>query len=482
MILKHKKGLLFFIILSIFITIESLFAAYDLGEFFDMGNVWTATPTDFFSTVNIQGQTPAFDWTSRTERKLARSPAYANSPEIHLWNMPIWEVIASFPNQKLSQLNCSLYNKGDAEGKQQKIQGSIVIKDRRIFFKRLQTYASLISKWAGNKGSKMKARRISTGGVKVMRHVWTKKPNYIVQMKWGYSEANSKSNKHFIAEFITLIFKPYTKAKDPTIRHLSSVKDRYKGWAKDKNWKINIKKNFKGDLYVSGIPMVNQGQKGYCVVAALERMLGYYECKIDQHVLAQLGKSSGTGGTDIAIMIKTLEDADTKLGIHVKVKYQFTEDIRDIENFVKKYNRYANRMNKTEINNNMWIQRLGNTIRYDISRLFSLLDPDVYKTVKLKKYRSDYKRFKRDIVNEIAEGRPLLWGVYLGIFPEPGINLQPGGVGGHARLIIGYNKKSNELLYSDTWGSGHELKRMPFDNAWTISTFLTTIKPRKRQY
>lgn len=46
------------------------------------------------------------------------------------------------------------------------------------------------------------------------------------------------------------------------------------------------------------------------------------------------------------------------------------------------------------------------------------------------------------------------------------------------RLIIGYNRKEGELLYSDSWGRGHEEKRMALDDAWAITTNLYAIKPR----
>jgi hypothetical protein len=45
------------------------------------------------------------------------------------------------------------------------------------------------------------------------------------------------------------------------------------------------------------------------------------------------------------------------------------------------------------------------------------------------------------------------------------------------RLIIGYNLKTREILYSDSWGAGHELKRMALDDAWAITTGLATVEP-----
>ena len=80
----------------------------------------------------------------------------------------------------------------------------------------------------------------------------------------------------------------------------------------------------------------------------------------------------------------------------------------------------------------------------------------------------------RQIDQQIDKGIPLFWGVTLGTYPEPEI---PQSKGGHMRLIIGYNDKKREILYTDSWGAGHELKRMPADWAWTISHCLMYMKP-----
>jgi hypothetical protein len=69
---------------------------------------------------------------------------------------------------------------------------------------------------------------------------------------------------------------------------------------------------------------------------------------------------------------------------------------------------------------------------------------------------------------------PVLWGVTLGLYPEPGL---PQSGGGHMRLIIGYNAKTHEILYSDTWGAGHELKRMGEDKAFAMTHDAFFLRP-----
>ena len=68
----------------------------------------------------------------------------------------------------------------------------------------------------------------------------------------------------------------------------------------------------------------------------------------------------------------------------------------------------------------------------------------------------------------------MLWAVQLGIFSEHAI---PQAIGGHMRLIIGYNEKTGEILYSDSWGEGHGEKRMRTDRGYAITNGLYVVTP-----
>ena len=103
------------------------------------------------------------------------------------------------------------------------------------------------------------------------------------------------------------------------------------------------------------------------------------------------------------------------------------------------------------------------------------MDPEVLRDMKANgPQKSKFVKFLKDIHQQVDKGIPLFWGVTLGTYPEPEI---PQSKGGHMRLIIGYNDKKREILYTDSWGAGHELKRMPADWAWTISHCLMYMKP-----
>ncbi len=138
---------------------------------------------------------------------------------------------------------------------------------------------------------------------------------------------------------------------------------------------------------------------------------------------------------------------------------------------------------------------------------------------------TDYEKFKREITSNINRGIPVLWALHLGLFWEDQIEgsyeanryavNQPESdadddediadivkkldeereaeakkmreemdrppehmQGGHMRLIIGYDLEKEEIYYSDSWGPGHEKKKMSMKEAFTGTYALMIIEPR----
>jgi hypothetical protein len=160
-------------------------------------------------------------------------------------------------------------------------------------------------------------------------------------------------------------------------------------------------------------------------------------------------------------------EALRKLSNRLRVKVRDLEktDVRDYLKLIGEYNRAAKRAGAPPIPD------MGQTI--DLGLMYSAIQAEVLKEVRTRN-KADLGRFFREVQGEIDKGVPLLWSVQLGLFPESNV---PQSAGGHMRLIIGYNSRTQEILFSDSWGAGHELKRMPADVAWTITTGLLTIEP-----
>ena len=173
------------------------------------------------------------------------------------------------------------------------------------------------------------------------------------------------------------------------------------------------------DVCIPSVQMVDQGTKGYCLPATVARVFAYYGMDaVDQHALAQLFKTDAQQGTYESMMYAGLTGISKKFNFRL-VSHPCVGS------------------NQT---NNDWLPIIRRSI---------------------------------------DDGIPLIWGVQLGIVKEAGIPNGYGEDSGHMRLIIGYNNHSKEILYTDSWGAGHELKRMSVRDAAKISFSLYTLVPTK---
>ncbi len=195
----------------------------------------------------------------------------------------------------------------------------------------------------------------------------------------------------------------------------------------------NVKRDaVSGDVYLTGVPMIDQGQKGYCVSASCARIFNYLGVKCDQDEIAEVVKSDAKNGTDPKVMYAALKKIDQEYKMRVK------------------------------------IVKLGSDVRFE-----GLLKSELERTRKASLVKL--------IQDNVAAGEPLLWAVLLQSESPLGIvrpvfpGMQQGS--GHMRLIIGYNTKSGEILYTDSWGAGHELKRMSFALGEAITQAVFTIQP-----
>ena len=242
----------------------------------------------------------------------------------------------------------------------------------------------------------------------------------------------------------------------------------------------NVVRDPRGDVFIDGLPMVDQGRKGYCSVATAERVLRYYGVDVDEHELAAAAGTSAESGTSTRAMKEAVEAIGRRYKLGTVVCYgDFEKGAREriagIVDEVRAYNKAAKKLKKPAIADDAYVRREGNVTYYSPSAVDAAMDVEVRKEMRVNgAQKAKYTKFRKDVRDQVAKGIPLFWGVTLGIYPEPD---NPQASGGHMRLVIGYNDKKNEILYTDSWGAGHELKRMPFDWAWTISHCLLYMKP-----
>jgi hypothetical protein len=343
-----------------------------------------------------------------------------------------------------SRVQILLYSRGDS-GEIGKAQ-----------FEKLKTdAAAAIDKLAGKPGKPRAAAENKQGAVKVEGVVWEGAETFYL-LESSASKTNAR--KEFLPEFLRL-----TAAPPPAKRAVGAASGTAKATtAKRASLVENVVKEDKGDVYVKDVPMVDQGQKGYCAVATTERVLRYYGLPVDQHELAQVAETRSGGGTSQSALYESLEKLRGKFRFQLKQIIPW--DYGEFKKMIEKYNTHVR---KKKLAVGPAIEPVS-----DLSITYESLNGEVLREVRATP--QEVASFQKSVAQFVETGVPLVWSVNLSLLPETGL---PQAGGGHMRLIIGYNTKTSEILYSDSWGPGHELKRMPTANAVTITTQLLAIRP-----
>lgn len=375
-----------------------------------------------------------------------RSTLKCANRRVHFMGLEPQEILIGYEGGLPRDVTISLYNRGDA--------GEI---DRERFDALVGEARARITDLTSIRPERVEEQR-RTRDVKVQRQLWQRKPLLII-LEWSETDERRRDGQvlPYRAEYVkaTLTLEQYHVDMWDRLERKTQIDRR--------DLSRNVKNTDFGDVYVVGVPMVDQGEKGYCAVACMERLFRYYGVPVDQHEIAQIADSSAALGTSPEVMM----DAIKRLGVkfRVRVKEHFSIDYSTLKEMVDKYNRLARRQDKVQID-------LSGTVY--LGTLSGSMDPELLRQARAD-MRNEYRDFRREIRDYVAKGVPLLWSVLVGVYPEePPIQ----GMGGHMRLIVGYNDQTDEILYSDTWGNGHELKRLPVDQAWAMTLGLFTAESR----
>lgn len=380
-------------------------------------DVWSLTPdrldAAFAAPKGVEVEkNPYFAWmTTSRDRAVFMKRPYANlSLDMKLFGgeLTAEEVVVDFLDGKLNGITFSLYNRGDS--------GEIGTED---FQNRLKLCGKKTSELLQVRPSSRKSD--STQGLLAEGWIWVS-PRGMAILEHNPEAARGK------VEFLRLKIAP----RDVKGVFAAAFQGRSMA-AKLSDLPKNVTKSANGDVFIKGIPMVDQGPKGYCVVASVQRLFEYYGIPADQHQIAQVAGTDAKKGTSTLAMAEALGKIDYRFKTRFKILAMSTgQQLVDVE---------ERKMT------------IGKPVRG--------------------------AQFAKMIHQYIDDGVPLLWGLALGIYPEePAIAQQAGG--GHMRMIIGYNDKTGHILFSDSWGAGHELKRMTLDNAYKATHGLFAMSPTVR--
>ncbi len=325
--------------------------------------------------------------------------------------------------KKPLKLQISVYNRGD--------DGEL---EKKSFDDLLARTIEKLDSICGIKGKRRKTSKRDTG-IKLDARIWQTENCTIL-----LEAAANGTRKEYTAEFIRLSVGPDEASIE-------------RGGAQDTTSRKSLKENRReeedGTVWIDGIPMVDQGDKGYCVPASVSRVFAYYGMDgVDQHALAALCKSSADDGTSLRSMEQAL--ADISRGFHMRVSML---DKGGYGEFISSYNAMAKKMKRPRTAD-------------------SSLDPEVLMAARAGK-SSAVRKWMKPIIKNIDAGIPVLWSVQL-VFPEQGLSQRGGG---HMRMIIGYNEEEETIIYSDSWGAMHAKKKMPANQACAMTVQRYVLTP-----
>lgn len=191
----------------------------------------------------------------------------------------------------------------------------------------------------------------------------------------------------------------------------------------------NVTENEFGDVLIQNIPMVNQGPKGYCVPATMERYLRYMGIRADMYTLAMAGSTIIGGGTILSELIEGTS-------AYVRRSSRDLEIISD-EISIRTVSKYID--NGQPLMWTMFSTRGYNALAETIT--------------KQRKGETDYKEWRKKLRKILRDTPPL--------YQDRST--------AHICLIIGYNDKTDEIAVSDSWGPRFERRWISIDEANAVS-------------
>ncbi|WP_158279908.1 C39 family peptidase [Coraliomargarita sinensis] len=191
----------------------------------------------------------------------------------------------------------------------------------------------------------------------------------------------------------------------------------------------NVKENKFGDVLIQNIPMVNQGPKGYCVPATIERCLRYMGIRADMYTLAMAGSTTIGGGTRLS----------------------------DIIEGTSSYVRRSSRKMET-ISDDVSIKTVSEYIDQGQPLMWTMYSTNAYNRIansitKQRRGATDYKEWRKTLRDILRDAPDLL----------------PDRTQGHLCMIVGYNKNTDEIAVSDSWGPRYELRWITAEQADMVS-------------
>lgn len=433
--MKHPTAA---VVLSVLLPFAA-FAAGDLAPLVGDGSIFSTPPQQMEL---FRGE--RFAWVVKDKQM-----RFADHG-ITLGGLKPGEMIVIMDGGKITGLRISLYNRGDMG----RMTGG-----SDAFAGTVKNAADELAKTFGAAGEKFERKTDPTKTVHEVEGLRWKKDRVEATLEWAVVPKRAGVGYDPAPEYLRLTILPPGAA---------AAASAGPGAARRTDPRSHVKRNADGSVELEGVPMVDQGDKGYCAAATVARVLGYYGLDfLDQHQVASWVASDPNAGTSSDAMMEGLRKV-----LHDRYKLMYSElacGKLDFHKLVEDYNKAAKSMKKDQID----VRALAAGGRVDASTIWNMMDTDVLRKIRCGNPTRN-SVWMGEIRKNIDRGVPVVWSCLLGRVPE--VPALPQAGGGHMRMIIGYTP-DNKIVYTDSWGAGHERKTMAAEDAILITTGLRTIAP-----
>ena len=248
---------------------------------------WSLSPTYLFETYfNSESSYPPTQ--SIPNLSIILNEHFLNHSAESLKQAFIWEwnpkeLYIDYRNKNNHRITINLWNRGDS-----KLKWNTAYKQLDQLIDRFKQLESLLGNARSNYSMREKIPNITINALRQNIDYFFLANDLIIQLRWSRNE------------FISIDLLSYSEQTRAGSHELEMQELRA-------TLKESVFEAPDGHLVIATIPMISQGDKGYCATASLARILQYYGYPISMHSLSELAETSATQGTPIDEIFSSIQ-------------------------------------------------------------------------------------------------------------------------------------------------------------------------------
>jgi len=191
--------------------------------------------------------------------------------------------------------------------------------------------------------------------------------------------------------------------------------------------RATLEKRPNGDVVIKDIPMVDQGPKGYCAPATCERAMRHVGIQADMYLLAVAGGSGLGGGVSVDRMLQTVG--------------------RDLRRKGRSFETFGGAVS---------LKKLAKHLDDGLPVLWLMDSAESFNEL------ANARTRKRKTITDWAAWKEELASAGAG-------EIVSDGTRAHCTMIIGYNRETGEIAFSDSWGEQYTERWVRVEEAQAVS-------------